>query len=352
MLVTASELYNFGSYSLDISSRVFTHSGEVVTLAPKTFDLLALLVKSNGRLLSKSELMASLWPGTFVEEANLSFQISTLRKALAEDGIEWIETVPKHGYRFRAEVDRPVQTYDGKPSQPAEEHVPLWKNRRLLAIVLAVGLAIGFISVAVIRKAVWSPRESAGSSPAVPLTAYPGFEMQPSLSPDGSQVAFLWNGPTEDNCDIYVKLVGPGRPLRLTTSPAWDDSPAWSPYGRLIAFLRFNTSISADVFVIPALGGPEHRVATISVRRQGTAMYSNRLKFAQTAGDLAWTPDGKWIAFGGRPVDDEAPGIWLIAADGTEKRRLTRVGGQALGDWTPSFSPDARTLAFVREGSL
>ena len=353
MLMTPNELYNFGSYSLDISSRTLTRSGEVVTLAPKTFDLLALLVKSNGRLLSKSELMGSLWPDTFVEEANLSFQISSLRKALGEDGVEWIETVPKHGYRFRGEVQGPArQNHEVRASRVAEEHLPPGKKGRLWAIAAAMALAIGLISVAVIRKAVWSPRESEGRSPAVPLTAYPGYEMQPSLSPDGSQVAFLWNGPTEDNCDIYIKLVGPGRPLRLTTSPAWDDSPAWSPDGRLIAFLRFNTPVSADVFVIPALGGPEHKVATISVRRQGTTLYSNRVKFAQTAGDLAWTPDGKWIAFGGRPSDEETPGIWLVAADGTEKRRLTRVSGQEFGDWTPSFSPDGRTLAFIRERSV
>ena len=78
MLMAPSELYNFGSYSLDLSSRVLAHSGQVINLAPKTFDLLALFVKSNGRLLSKGELMASLWPDAFVEEANLSFQVSTL----------------------------------------------------------------------------------------------------------------------------------------------------------------------------------------------------------------------------------------------------------------------------------
>ena len=102
----AKRVVQVRSYSLDLSSRIFTRSGEVITLAPKTFDLLALLVKSNGRLLSKSELMVSLWPGTFVEEANLSFQISALRKALGEDGVEWIETVPKHGDRFTATVNQ------------------------------------------------------------------------------------------------------------------------------------------------------------------------------------------------------------------------------------------------------
>src|SRR5207244_9087659 len=74
---------------------------------------------------------------------------------------------------------------------------------------------------------------------AVPLATYPGFQGQPSFSPDGNQVAFHWNGQKQDNYDIYVKLIGTGgSPLRLTTDPAADLSPAWSPDGRFIAFLR------------------------------------------------------------------------------------------------------------------
>jgi Tol biopolymer transport system component len=160
-------------------------------------------------------------------------------------------------------------------------------------------------------------------------------------------VAFSWNGATEDNFDIYIKLVGPGRPLRLTTNPARDDNPAWSPDGRLIAFQRFSSNISADVFILPALGGAERKVATLSVR--GVAQLLHNLKLPP---NLTWTPDGKWIATGGRRSDDEAPGIWLIAADGTDKRRLTQVTGHEFGDWCPAFSRDGRKLAFIRERTL
>src|SRR3954469_22508320 len=97
-------LYEFGDCTLDTEKRLLIHDGQPITLAPKTFDLLVVLVESEGRALSKSELMQALWPDTFVEEANLSFQISTLRKALGEDGPKWIETVPKHGYRFASPV--------------------------------------------------------------------------------------------------------------------------------------------------------------------------------------------------------------------------------------------------------
>ena len=81
-----SDLYEFGPYRLDAQRRVFTHEDHVVPLAPKTFELLLLLVQGEGRAFSKQELMTALWPDTFVEEANLSFQISVLRKALGEGG--------------------------------------------------------------------------------------------------------------------------------------------------------------------------------------------------------------------------------------------------------------------------
>ena len=78
--------------------------GSPLALAPKTFELLLILVRSGGRALSRQELVAALWPDTFVEEANLSFQISTLRKTLGEGAEAWIETVPKLGYRFTPTV--------------------------------------------------------------------------------------------------------------------------------------------------------------------------------------------------------------------------------------------------------
>ena len=99
-----SDLYEFGPYRLDAQRRVFTREDRAVPLAPKTFELLLLLVQGEGRAFSKQELMTALWPDTFVEEANLSFQISVLRKALGEGGTGLIETVPKHGYRLTADV--------------------------------------------------------------------------------------------------------------------------------------------------------------------------------------------------------------------------------------------------------
>jgi len=98
--------YEFGPFRLDAAERLLSRDGEAVPLSPKAFDLLLTLVERHGRLLEKEELMRMVWPGTFVEEANLSYTISLIRKALGECPGQFIETVPKHGYRFVAEVRR------------------------------------------------------------------------------------------------------------------------------------------------------------------------------------------------------------------------------------------------------
>lgn len=99
-------LYEFGPFRLDAAERLLSRDGEAVSLSPKAFDLLLALVERRGRLIGKDDLMKLVWPDTFVEEANLSYTVSLIRKALGEDAAQFIETVPKHGYRFIAEVRR------------------------------------------------------------------------------------------------------------------------------------------------------------------------------------------------------------------------------------------------------
>src|SRR5262249_1955141 len=98
--------YEFGPYRLDAAERLLSRDGEALPLSPKAFGLFLALVERHGRLLEKEELMKLVWPDTFVEEANLSYPISLIRKALSECPGQFIETVPKHGYRFVAEVRR------------------------------------------------------------------------------------------------------------------------------------------------------------------------------------------------------------------------------------------------------
>jgi DNA-binding winged helix-turn-helix (wHTH) protein/TolB-like protein/Tfp pilus assembly protein PilF len=98
--------YEFGPFQLSTAEHLLRRDGDVVPLTPRVIDVLALLVERNGHLLEREELLSSVWSDSFVEEANLTVSISALRKALGQqsDGHQYIETVPKRGYRFVADV--------------------------------------------------------------------------------------------------------------------------------------------------------------------------------------------------------------------------------------------------------
>jgi len=103
-----SDFYEFGRFRLKAEERVLLRGEEFVPLTPKAFDILLTLLENDGRIVRKDDLMKKVWPDTFVEEGNLTQNVSLLRKALGENasGPQFIETVPRRGYRFVAPVSR------------------------------------------------------------------------------------------------------------------------------------------------------------------------------------------------------------------------------------------------------
>src|SRR5215831_8781875 len=107
MSVIGKHLYQFGVFAVDTDQRIVLREGKPLPLAPKLFETLLILVEHNGRIVSKDELMSRLWPDTFVEDSNLTFNIQQLRKALGDNARNpvYIETVARRGYRFIAGVE-------------------------------------------------------------------------------------------------------------------------------------------------------------------------------------------------------------------------------------------------------
>ena len=271
-----------------------------------------LLVERRGRVLERDELIRELWPDTIVEEANVTFQVSTVRKALGEDGSKWIETVPKHGYRFTAPVRevRPENTRDGEalsmpPAAGARLGAPMWGR---------TGTGLALVAVVATFVAFWyasrpdAPVPSEIRLEAVPLTSYTGCEAEPTFSPDGSHVAFTWDGENQDNHDIYVKAIGAEQPLQLTSDRARDGSPAWSPDGTRIAFLRDKPGGGSEVRLIPPTGGAEHTIGEV----QGLAHHG-----------LSWSPDGRSLAVVDRSSPGERLGIFVLDVVSGVKTKLT-----------------------------
>ena len=131
----SSKSYEFGPFRVDAEEHTLLQDGRPVPLTPKAFDTLLLLVQNAGRLLDKEAMMERLWPGTFVEEANLANNISLLRKALGDSG-NLIQTVPRRGYRFIGEVRNP----DAPPPKDRRERLS-----SILIIAAALLVVAGFL---------------------------------------------------------------------------------------------------------------------------------------------------------------------------------------------------------------
>ena len=171
----------------------------------------------------------------------------------------------------------------------------------------------------------------------LPLTSFPGGKGYPAFSPDGRQIAFGWMGVGNDNADIYVKLIGEGTPLRLTTNPAFDTSPSWSPDGRHIAFIRYAPE-GNSLMTVPSLGGAERKLASLT---SAAGAYLS----------TAWSTDGKGLAITDSDLPNGPASIFLISLETGERRRLTTTPPQSGGDFSPHFSPDGRWVAFTRSRS-
>jgi Tol biopolymer transport system component len=168
----------------------------------------------------------------------------------------------------------------------------------------------------------------------VPLTAMRGNEEGAWLSPDGEQVAFTWNGEKEDNFDIYVKMIGTSDVLRLTTDPARDIMPSWSPDGKQIAYVRLGPD-GNRVHLISPLGGSDRKLSD----------------FPLAFGTPSWSPDSRWLAVArapkGGPFAIGSDGLYLLPVNGGEPRALRMPEEVARNSFGPAFAPDGRHLAYL-----
>ena len=371
--------YEFAAFRLDTKQCRLTRGETTISLTPKEYEVLLFLLENAGRVVDKNELLDAVWKDTFVEEGTLTRNISWLRKKLvtADSGTKIIETLPKRGYRFLPEItkhsegdfvieDQSVQHIqieeiieilpDGDENSIIRHHnlqtnlqnfetsnsknsdlnlkalpaAPVKRRSSLLRIlpfviisgILLLGAYWGFFSK--------GQSNVVPASKITPFSGLPGREDSPAFSPDGNQMVFSWDGGAENgNSDIYVKVIGAGDPLRLTTDAADEINPVFSPDGKSIAFVRILRTYN-EIILMSALGGSEQII-------YDQAGY----------GSISFSPDGKSLAVVELGASKENPGIYLIDLQSKAKTRLTTPDAPAV-DHTPRFSPDGKNLAFIR----
>ncbi len=332
--------FRFDDFELDGTKRILLKHGKPVSLNPKTFDLLEILVKRRGEILSKDELLETIWEGQFVEESNLTVHVSTLRKTLGEVRGEnrFILTLPGKGYKFigeESEVENKITFESREYSRfSISEIVEDIENKQLIrkqssrnfsyfyllpvAFLLIFGGYVWFRSEnrkAVVPFAQMQIRQ---------LTNNGKVEIA-ALSPDGKLFAYvtndfgkktLWLGQTDGGKNIQL------RPPNETIYNAL----AFSPENDKLYFLiRDENNENPTLFRMPVLGGATEKIH-------------------DNINNFALSPDGKQIAFA--KFNYEEKKNILVVSDiigGAEKEIVSPL---PVPYPSISFSPDGKTLAF------
>src|SRR5215475_5155525 len=347
----SQHVYEFGPFRLDATEGLLWRDGEVVPLQPKTFDVLLALVERHGRLLEKDELMRAVWPDTVVEEVNLANNISILRKALGGGGNiqRNIETAPKRGYRFVANVKKvederaelTIREQAGSQSIVAEEEQaanarelithPAVKAEKLLSkadhyrrgALLALGVLIlsGGIFVYIVLRSPPPPKVTASAQitrDGLPKV-YTSFHSVQAMVTDGPRLFFseVVNGH-------WVVTQAPSTGGEAVTIPAF----FFFPYLRDISTSRSEllvesgpgSDFESPLWVLPVLGGAPRRVGNVMSHA------------------ASWSLDGRQIVYANGST------LYLAKSDGTESRILVPIPGRPY--W-PRWSPDGRRLRFT-----
>ncbi len=307
-----------------------------IQIEPRLMELLLCLAKTPGEVFSRQELLHLVWGDTTVGEEALTRAVSELRRVLGDHTREpiYIETIRKRGYRLLPTLDQvePAQ----KENVESEIPIPLPKSRpgilsnRLRPLVLIALVALALVWFGINQNSVSAlGHDTREPWRTAPLTSYPGAELRPALSPDGSSVAFAWDGPEQDNFDIYVKQIGQESPLRLTDQPGRDDQPIWGLDGKSLNYVH-SYDEGQGVWTVPLLGGEpqeifrvQHRIRGFTWVNQNTIVYGNME-----------------YAFG--------PSHLLKYNLSTGESQLLFEGLAGTCDLHPTLGPDGVTLAFLR----
>jgi Tol biopolymer transport system component/DNA-binding winged helix-turn-helix (wHTH) protein len=342
-------IVRFDRYEADVRSGELRKEGRKVRLQAQPFQLLVLLLKNAGRVVSREDVRRELWPGdTFVDfDHGLAAAVNKIRDALCDsaDKPRFIETLPRRGYRFigQIEPDPPMEirprleeaAFASKLSDSATEaniRIQRLNRTRAWAVGAALVLLGASIAAAIVLLLGQKPPEPPPQEWNVTqFTSYPGATSAPAFSPDGSRIAFGWDPKSATDYNLYVKALGGEALLQLTHHPSTWISAAWSPDGTQIAFMRL-AGADTGLYVIPALGGPEQKLLAT------TTPY-------ELAAPISWSPDGKWIAYDNQIDAKTGDRMFLFSVE-TSESHIFYHDPACMHEANLTFSNDGKQVAW------
>lgn len=358
---------------------------DITTIEPRVMQVLVALHRAGGHVVSREELLELCWEGRIVGDDSLNRSVSQLRKVLASDDGVFVDTIPRVGYRLRCEPETPDEAPEAPPETPVEpppvaspeaapeappeaspatpaqadpEDVSAPSRQRVFnftdiigqvmapskqrhysdtKIIAALGILV-MCGLAATHALFVDPPRNWSATGVRPLTQEAGVEMYPAIAPDGRTVAYTSGPGFSAPRDIYLRTVsvGDATPLRISDTPHDDErSPAWSPSGDRLAFLRETADGACLIVVMTPPNGAERIISGCNNAEAG----------------LAWL-NADELVIGHRLKDARARQLNAVDITSGRMRVLTNPPPDMLGDSSPSVSGDGRWVAFRRSAAL
>lgn len=327
-------------------------------MTKKMMEVLVCLANHQGVVLSKQEIMDTVWAGVFVSEGTVRRTISQLRQLLDDIASTplYIETIPGVGYRLIAPVENiaPVQNIapvESRASSDALAQFPPFNKRYAPAQIAFFRSIWPWLLILLATLIFWLINSGNNPAPAqsqvvqpmqsLQITSFLGDELAPVLSPDAQRVIFTRIPQTSGRPqpDLYIKMVDSEPHLQLTNDNAFEATAAWSPDGLHIAYtaLREIENISScDIYRVSAIGGAPRKLTGCTLMADGHAP------------TLTWSPDGKSIVYAQFDASRQSTALQQLALDTNTLSSITQPDAQSH-DLEPRFSPSGNQLAFIRQ---
>lgn len=317
--------FEFADFRLYPHERLLEKDRKRIALTPRVMDLLIALVRHNGKLAEKETLLDEVWAEKFVEEGNLSRAVSTLRKTLGvqANGSDFIETVPKVGYRFLAPV---TESLDDAREPILSRSTTTWRKIVLPGIGLLTVAAIAALGLYFWNSEPTVLHVAGNDNGLIRLTDFPSHDIHPQWTRD-DQIHFV-KYIEKGRAESFVMDVGGGnvRPANETIKDLQMGN--WSPDGSKVLF--YKEGDNKTLYLANADG-------------------SGEMKFPVRAGNLDWSLDGKQIVY----QEGQTHGNSELFVYTLETGQSKNITNSPSFDADPAFSPDGKQVVFVsaRDGN-